>query len=79
MTAEVLLHNIKKLKAFKILFDLIEGITYQPGTAVINSQMGSGDFLLSKFDLTDLLFKLKDLSMEIGKFQVMNNLIFTKQ
>ncbi|MEP2239167.1 MAG: hypothetical protein ABJI22_12460, partial [Maribacter sp.] len=43
-----------QLHTFKIAFDLPEGITYKTGTAVINTQTGSGDYVLSEFDITDL-------------------------
>ncbi|SHJ58489.1 conserved repeat domain-containing protein/gliding motility-associated C-terminal domain-containing protein [Maribacter aquivivus] len=43
-----------QLHTFKIIFDLPEGINYKTGTAVINNQTGSGDLLLSEFDITDL-------------------------
>ncbi|MBM1107699.1 gliding motility-associated C-terminal domain-containing protein [Aurantibacter crassamenti] len=42
------------LNTFKIAFDLPDGIFYETGSFVINSQIGSGDLVLSEFDISNL-------------------------
>ena len=43
-----------QLHTFKIVLDLPEGVTYKTSTASIGFQTGSGDYILSEFDVTDL-------------------------
>ncbi|MRI00082.1 DUF11 domain-containing protein [Kriegella sp. EG-1] len=42
------------LNTFKIAFDLPDGVSYELGSLIINSQSGSSDFNISEFDVTNL-------------------------
>ncbi|MEO9891416.1 gliding motility-associated C-terminal domain-containing protein [Aurantibacter sp.] len=42
------------LNTFKIAFNLPDGVSYELGSVSVNSQSGSGDLILTEFDVTNL-------------------------
>ncbi len=67
-----------QLQTFKINFNLPDGVTYKSGTATINSQTGSGDFIVSEFDVSNLnqpIFQIERPSNAV--WQMMDEVEFT--